>query len=102
MARRPLTGTRVPIRQPGNSEHSEDEVMATLVLKEGRTLGPADVVHFCQANMAYFMVPRFVEFAAQLPKTMTEKVEKYKLRAAAERRLSEIWDREKAGIKITR
>ena len=36
--------------------------MATLVLKEGQTLGLADVVHFCQANMAYFMVPRFVEF----------------------------------------
>jgi hypothetical protein len=48
--------------------------------------------------MAYFMVPRFVEFAAQLPKTMTEKVEKYKLRGAAEQRLGEIWDREKAGI----
>ena len=100
MVRQLLTGTRVPIRQPGNSEHSEDEVMATLVLKEGRTLGPADVVHFCQANMTYLIVPRFVEFAAQLP--MTEKVEKYKLRAAAESRLSEIWDREKAGIKISR
>ena len=87
---------------PVSSEHSEDEVMATLVLKEGQTLGPADVVHFCEANMAYFMVPRFVEFAAQLPKTMTEKVEKYRLRAAAEGRLSEIWDREKAGIKISR
>ena len=87
---------------PVSSEHSEDEVMATLVLKEGQTLGPADVVHFCQANMAYFMVPRFIEFAAQLPKTMTEKVEKYKLRAAAESRLPEVWDREKAGINVTR
>jgi crotonobetaine/carnitine-CoA ligase len=87
---------------PVSSEHSEDEVMATLVLKEGPRLEAADVINFCQANMAYYMVPRFVEFAAHLPKTMTEKVEKYKLRAAAEARLSEIWDREKAGIKITR
>ncbi|MFA9330568.1 crotonobetaine/carnitine-CoA ligase, partial [Escherichia coli] len=39
---------------PVSSEHSEDEVMATLVLKEGHALGPADVIHFCQANMAYF------------------------------------------------
>ena len=67
-----------------------------------QTLEAADVINFCQTNMAYYMVPRFVEFAAQLPKTMTPKVEKYKLRAAAESRLSKIWDREKAGIKITR
>jgi len=87
---------------PVTSEHSEDEVMATVVLREGQTLVHAALIDFCQANMAYFMVPRFVEFAAQLPKTMTEKVEKYKLRAAAEQRLGEIWDREKAGIKVTR
>jgi crotonobetaine/carnitine-CoA ligase len=87
---------------PVTSEHSEDEVMATVVLREGRSLTPAALIDFCQANMAYFMVPRFLEFAAQLPKTMTEKVEKYKLRGAAEERLGEIWDREKAGIKVTR
>ena len=52
--------------------------------------------------MAYFMVPRFVEIVAELPKTMTEKIEKYKLREAAETRLREVWDREKAGIIIKR
>ena len=76
---------------PVTSEHSEDEVMATVVLREGQSLAPAALIDFCQSNMAYFMVPRFLEFAAQLPKTMTEKVEKYKLRdcgrAAARRDL---------------
>jgi hypothetical protein len=33
---------------------------------------------------------------------MTEKVEKYKLKAAAEERLGSIWDREKAGIVLKR
>jgi crotonobetaine/carnitine-CoA ligase len=52
--------------------------------------------------MAYFMVPRYVEFAAELPRTMSQKVEKYKLRQAAEARLTELWDRERAGIVLQR
>jgi crotonobetaine/carnitine-CoA ligase len=50
--------------------------------------------------MAYFMVPRYVEFVDALPKTPSQKIEKYKLKALAERRRSEMWDREKTGIKL--
>jgi crotonobetaine/carnitine-CoA ligase len=87
---------------PVTSEHSEDEVMVSVVLRESRTLTEAELVAHCAENMAYFMVPRFVEFLPALPKTMTEKVEKYKLKAAAEQRLATLWDREKAGIKVSR
>jgi crotonobetaine/carnitine-CoA ligase len=87
---------------PVTSELSEDEVMVSIVLREGQTLSAEDLVRHCQENMAYYMVPRFVEFVAELPKTMTEKTEKYKLRADAEKRLAAIWDREKAGIVIKR
>jgi crotonobetaine/carnitine-CoA ligase len=52
--------------------------------------------------MSYFMVPRFVEFVADLPRTATEKVQKSVLRESAERRLDQLWDREKAGIVLTR
>jgi len=48
------------------------------------------------------MVPRYVEIVAELPKTMTEKVEKYKLKESAEGRLASVWDREKAGIVVKR
>ncbi|MGN5477923.1 AMP-binding enzyme [Cupriavidus basilensis] len=82
------------------AEFLEDEVMATIVRREGCELDPAELVRFCAPQMAYFMVPRFVEFLAELPFTATGKVEKYKLRAAAEERMSEIWDREAAGIKL--
>ena len=33
---------------------------------------------------------------------MSQKIEKYKLKQVAEARLSEIWDRERSGIKLTR
>jgi len=87
---------------PVTSEHSEDEVMVSLVLREGAHLSEAELIAHCAENMAYFMVPRYVEFLAAIPKTMTEKVEKYKLKAAAERDLANVWDREKAGIVVKR
>ena len=84
------------------SEMSEDEVMVSVTLKHGATLDPADLIRYCADNMAYFMVPRYVEILPELPRTMTEKVEKYKLKESAQARLNEIWDREAAGIVVNR
>jgi crotonobetaine/carnitine-CoA ligase len=84
------------------SEMSEDEVMASIVLRDGASFDPAALVDHCQNHMAYFMVPRFIEAVPQLPRTMTEKIQKYLLRAEAEKRLASIWDREKVGIKLSR
>jgi acyl-CoA synthetase (AMP-forming)/AMP-acid ligase II len=39
-----------------------------------------DLFEFCNANMAYFMVPRYLVVRKTLPKTGTMRVEKYKLR----------------------
>ena len=60
------------------------------------------IIAHCEANMAAYMVPRYVEFRDDLPRTMSEKVQKYKLKEEAEARLGQVWDREKAGIKVTR
>jgi crotonobetaine/carnitine-CoA ligase len=48
------------------------------------------------------MVPRFVEFIDALPKTATEKIEKYKLKQDALARKALLWDREREGIQIAR
>ncbi|WP_340151341.1 AMP-binding protein [uncultured Sneathiella sp.] len=85
-----------------NSEMSEDEVMVSVTCKDGKALDPAELVRYCADNMAYFMVPRFVEIVSELPRTMTEKIEKYKLKQSAQERLSEIWDREAEGIVVNR
>jgi crotonobetaine/carnitine-CoA ligase len=52
--------------------------------------------------MSYFMVPRFVDFIDELPKTASEKVEKYKLKQDALARRDQLWDREREGIKVRR
>lgn len=82
------------------SELSEDEVKVVVVLKEGEQLSPEELVEFCEQRMAYFMVPRFIEFRAALPKTPTQRVEKYKLQSEGNK--PETWDREKAGYQLSR
>jgi crotonobetaine/carnitine-CoA ligase len=82
------------------SELSEDEVKVVVVLKEGEQLSPEELVEFCQKRMAYFMVPRFIEFRTALPKTPTQRVEKYKLQSEGNK--PETWDREKSGYQLRR
>ncbi|CAN5742139.1 ATP-dependent acyl-CoA ligase [soil metagenome] len=82
------------------SELSEDDVKIVVVLKEGEHLQPEELVKFCEERMAYFMVPRFIEFRDALPKTPTERVEKYKLQLEGNK--LETWDREKASYRLSR
>lgn len=74
------------------SELTEEEVMAWVVLRQNSTLDAPGLADFCAARMAPFMVPRYFRFIAHLPKTPTDKVEKFKLQQ--EFALGEKWDRE--------
>lgn len=87
---------------PVSSEMSEDDVMVYVVCKAGESLTHAEVVHFAAEQMSYFMVPRFVDFIDELPKTASEKIEKYKLKQDALARRDQLWDREREGIEVRR
>jgi crotonobetaine/carnitine-CoA ligase len=76
------------------SEMTEEEVMACVVLRRGATLDAPELADFCTARMARFMVPRYVRFVDHLPKTPTDKVEKFRLQQEFE--FVEKWDREQA------
>lgn len=82
------------------SELGEDEVKADVVLKKGERMKPEELMAWCNDRMAYFAVPRYVEFMKSLPKTPTLRVEKYKLKDKGLTR--DTWDREKAGYKLKR
>lgn len=82
---------------PLQSEHSEDEVAVSVVRRPGQSLDAVALVEFCARNMAAYMVPRFVEFVAEMPLTPTSKIEKYKLRQSAEANRSGLWDRMRQG-----
>jgi carnitine-CoA ligase len=79
---------------PVPSELGEDEVMAYVVLREGATIDPAELVRFCEPRIAYFAIPRYIDLVSELPQTASGKVEKFRLR---ERGVTEsTWDREEA------
>ncbi len=74
------------------SDLGEDDVMAVVVLKEGETLAPEDLIRHCEERMARFMVPRYIEFRDALPKTGTHRVQKSSLKGDGVG--PNTWDRE--------
>lgn len=62
------------------SDASEDEIKACVVRREGQGVEAAALLAFLDERLPYFMVPRYVEFVAELPKTPTAKVRKQQLR----------------------
>jgi carnitine-CoA ligase len=82
------------------SDMGEDEVMIVITLKQGRTLKPEDLMAHCEEGMAYFMIPRYVRFMDEMPKTPTQRVQKNMLRD--EGVTPDTWDREQAGYKVKR
>ena len=81
-------------------EFSEDEVMVVVSLVEGHALDPADLVDYLMPRMPHFMIPRYVRVIGALPRTPTQKVQKYHLREQGI--TPDTWDRVKAGIVVKR
>ena len=82
------------------SELGEDEVKAVIVLKPGQQLDELELIRFCEPRMAYFAIPRYIAFRENLPKTPSERVEKYQLKN--EGVTPDCWDREQAGVVLSR
>jgi crotonobetaine/carnitine-CoA ligase len=82
------------------SELAEDEVMASIVIKEGTKLDPLELTQYCESRLAYFAVPRYLDFVIELPKTENGKVQKYKLRELGV--TASTWDLECSGYRLKR
>jgi crotonobetaine/carnitine-CoA ligase len=87
---------------PVTTDTNDEEVGAVVVRKEGSSVSERELIEHCQRNMAYFMVPRYIQFREELPTTVNQKVEKFRLRQELERGLSSAWDREAAGVQVQR
>ncbi len=75
------------------SELTEEEVLACVVLRADTPLDAATLSAFCSTRMARFMLPRYIRFLSHLPKTPTDKVEKFRLQNVGI--TADTWDREK-------
>ena len=58
---------------PVGQERGE-RVKAYVVLRPGETATEEEIIEYCRDNLAYYKVPKFVEFRDELPKTMVGKI----------------------------
>jgi crotonobetaine/carnitine-CoA ligase len=85
---------------PVPADVGEDDVLAFVVLRDGARLTHEELIRHCERRLAYFAVPRYLEFLDELPLTANGKIEKYRLR---ERGIgAATWDREAAGVELKR
>jgi len=75
------------------SELGEDDVMVWVKPKEGSDLDLQDLMKHCAENMAYFMVPRYVDVVDDIPRTGTLRVKKTDMKKQGV--TDRTWDRER-------
>ena len=78
-----------------DQQAGEDEVMAFIVPRQGEAVDFVSLAAWCDSRMPTFMVPRYFDTLAELPRTPTEKVRKKELRERGV--TASTWDRKKAG-----
>ena len=57
-----------------------EEVKAVVVVEEGHSLDPAELITFSRARLAGYKVPKSVDFAEELPRNPSGKLLKRELR----------------------
>ncbi|MDQ0341114.1 crotonobetaine/carnitine-CoA ligase [Caldalkalibacillus uzonensis] len=81
------------------SELGEEDVKVVLVVEDESVFDYVEFIKFCEERMAYYMVPRYIELRSFLPKTATERVQKFALRKEG---IGSAWDRVREGVKLNR
>jgi len=59
-----------------------EAVKAIIVPKDGVILSEKEVLRHCQRSLESFMIPKVIEFASSLPKTLTGKIRKAELKVS--------------------
>lgn len=63
-----------------NDDFMGEELCAWIIVKEGQTITPADILSYCQGKIAHFKIPRYIRFVDDFPLTVTGKVKKNEMR----------------------
>ena len=82
------------------SDVGEEDVKAVVICMPGMSVTERELIAWCESRLAYFSIPRYIAFRDSLPKTPSERVEKYKLKN--EGVTEDCWDRDASGIVLKR
>ena len=77
---------------------ADEDVKALIRPRPSASLDPLDLVKWCEGRMAYFQIPRFVEFVEDFPRTPSERIRKEML----SRDTSRCWDLARSGYSLKR
>lgn len=81
------------------AEIGEEDVKAFVQLKPDAVVTPTELFLFAADRLPFFMVPRYLEFIEEIPKTANQKAQRFLLRGKLTGRES---DREQLGIVLRR
>lgn len=76
----------------------DDDIKLCVVLKAGATLEPLALLTHLAGRLPHYMVPRYLEFLRELPRSATNKVRRAALRAAPYG--AGAWDRSAHGVSL--
>ena len=82
------------------AELYDDDVKAYVILKPNENLDPIEIIQWCKERLAYFKVPRYIEFRDEFPKTPTHRVQKYKMIQDEKALKRDCFDLEKTDFKL--
>jgi crotonobetaine/carnitine-CoA ligase len=74
------------------AELGEEDIKAFIQIADGSALDPAELVTWCRERIAYFKVPRYIEFVESFPRTITkQEIARHELRKLG---IGSAWDRD--------
>ncbi len=80
------------------SDMGEQEIRAFVQLAPRQSLEPIELIQWCERDLAYYQIPRYIDFVAEFPRGPTQRIRKSDLVVD----LGASWDLEKSGYKIRR
>jgi acyl-CoA synthetase (AMP-forming)/AMP-acid ligase II len=77
------------------SELGDEDVKAYVRLRSEAAMEPEELIRWCEARLALFKIPRYVEFVEEIPRTeATQRIDRQKLKRLG---LGNAWDRQRPG-----
>ncbi len=61
-------------------ERYGEELCAWVILREGQEMNAEELRAFCRGQIAHHKIPRYVKFVAEMPTTVTGKIQKFRMR----------------------
>jgi carnitine-CoA ligase len=82
------------------SASSEEDIKAYVEIQGEQTIDPLELIKLCESNIAFYKVPRYVEFVSEFPRSAAKgEIERFKLKQLG---IGKAWDRESVGYIVRR